>query len=171
MTRTYNPGGAAIRTGVAAVRFVIRPTQIVGETPARFIGALYREWDVLGTATVGVSNTYDSWASAQVPPVTGGVDGDSNHDGVQNGIAYFMNDPGLIAHPGLNAGNTVTWTNGGKIPKTEYGTRFVVQTSTNLEHWDDVPVDDTKLHNLDDSVSYTPLPGQGKVFVRLVVTP
>ena len=30
----------------------------------------------------------------------------------------------------------------------------------------------TKLSNLDDSVSYTPLPGQGKVFVRsCVVTP
>ena len=133
--------------------------------------SLYKEIDVFGTATVGVSNTYDSWAAAQVPPVTGGPNGDSNHDGVQNGIAYFMNDNGLITQSGLNAGNTVTWTNGGKIPKTEYGTRFFVQTSVNLEHWDDVPVDETKLGNLDDSVSYTLLPGQGKVFVRLVVTP
>ena len=171
LTRTYNPGGSAIRTGVAAVQFVIRPTQIVGETPARYIGALYREWDVLGMATVAVSNTYATWAAAQAPPVTGGVDGDSNHDGVQNGIAYFMNDSGPIAHPGLNAGNKVTWTNGGKIPKAEYGIRFVIQTSINLEHWDEVPAGDTQLSNLDGSVSYTLLPGQGKIFVRLLVTP
>jgi hypothetical protein len=172
MTRTYNPGGSAIRTGVAAIQFVIRPTKIVGETPASYIGALYREWDVLGTATVGGgSNTYAAWAAAQVPPVIGGVDGDSNHDGVQNGIAYFMNDPGLINHPGLNAGNTVTWTNGGNIPKADYGTRFVVQTSTTLEHWDEVPAGDPQLSNLDDSVSYTLPEGAGKVFVRLLVTP
>ena len=106
-----------------------------------------------------------------MPPVTGGVDGDSNHDGVQNGIAYFMNDTGPIAHPGLNAGNKVTWTNGGNIPKAAYGTRFVVQTSTNLVHWDEVPAGDTQLSNLDGSVSYTLHPGAGKVFVRLLVTP
>ena len=172
MTRTYNPGGSAIRTGVAAIQFVIRPTKIVGVTPASYIGALYREWDVLGTATVGGgSNTYAAWAAAQVPPVTGGVDGDSNHDGVQNGIAYFMNDAGPIAQPGLNAGNKVTWTNGGKIPKAEYGSRFVVQTSTTLEHWDEVPAGDPQLSNLDDSVSYTLPEGAGKVFVRLLVSP
>ena len=99
------------------------------------------------------------------------MDGDSNHDGVQNGIAYFMNDPGPIAHPGLNAGSTVTWTNGGKIPKAAYGTKFVVQTSTNLGHWDEVLVGDAKLGNLDGSVSYTLPEGAGKVFVRLLVTP
>ena len=52
MTRTYNPGGSAIPPGWPnPVR--IRPTKIVGVTPARYIGALYRESDVFGTATVG----------------------------------------------------------------------------------------------------------------------
>jgi hypothetical protein len=82
-----------------------------------------------------------------------------------------MNDPGPITHAGLNAGNTVTWTNGGNIPKADYGTRFIVQTSTNLEHWDDVLAGDPKLSNLDGSVSYTLPQGAGKVFVRLSVTP
>ena len=73
--------------------------------------------------------------------------------------------------PTVEASNKVTWLNGGNIPSSAYGTKFVVQTSTNLVHWDVVPVGDTKLSNLTDSVSYTLLPGQGKVFVRLSVTP
>jgi hypothetical protein len=173
MTRTYNPGGSAIRTGVAAIQFVIRPTKIVGETPARYHGALYREWDVLGTATVGGgSNTYATWAAAQVPPVTGGVDGDSNHDGVQNGIAYFMDATGLATNPGI-IGNTVTWPNGGNIPATEYGTQFVVQTSTDLVNWTPVGVGGPGLSNTAGSVTYTLPPDEpgGKLFVRLVVTP
>jgi len=73
--------------------------------------------------------------------------------------------------PTVEASNKVTWLNGGNIPSSAYGTKFVVQTSTNLVHWDVVPVGDTKLSNLTHSVSYTLLPGQGKVFVRLSVTP
>jgi regulation of enolase protein 1 (concanavalin A-like superfamily) len=53
MTRTYNPGGTAVLTGVAAIQFVIRPTQQVGGSD--YIGALYREWDVTGSATGSVA--------------------------------------------------------------------------------------------------------------------
>jgi hypothetical protein len=112
--------------------------------------------------------TYASWATTN--GVTGGVTGDPNHDGVQNGIAYFMGVTGPVTNPGIT-GNTVTWTNGGNIPSTAYGSQFVVQTSPDLVTWTPVAGSDSKLSNTAGSVSYTLAPGAGKTFVRLVVTP
>ena len=78
--------------------------------------------------------------------------------------------PGFTANPGL-VGNTVTWPNGGNIPSTAYGTKFVVQTSTDLVNWIDVPgTGDANLANTSGSVSYM-VTGSGKQFVRLKVTP
>ena len=48
MTRTYKNGGGALLTGVAGIQFVIR---------ANGLGTLYREWDVLGSATGGGTHT------------------------------------------------------------------------------------------------------------------
>ncbi|MCX6876009.1 MAG: Ig-like domain repeat protein [Verrucomicrobia bacterium] len=128
-----------------------------------------------GTLTVSAvsGSGYAGWADAN--GVTGGVNGDSNHDGVQNGIAYFMNDTGLITNPELGASNTVTWTNGGQIPDTDYGTQFVVQTSTNLVDWTPVDAGDltTNTSGPGGELTYTLPPGEvgGKLFVRLMVTP
>ena len=132
-----------------------------------------------GTGMLVVSNTgrptYASWAAAQNPAVSGGANADSNHDGMQNGIAYFMNASGIVTNPGLDGTHTVTWTNGGNIPASDYGTQFAVQTSTDLMEWTPVPNDgsDTNLSNTGGSVSYTlpPAAPGGKLFVRLVVTP
>src|SRR5690606_28952831 len=71
---------------------------------------------VIGTdlvLTVGSGGGYGSWASTNV----GGDDEDvdTNGDGVPNGIAYFMNNAGVITLPGI-VGNSITWTNGGNIP-------------------------------------------------------
>jgi len=44
---------------------------------------------------------------------------------------------GVIVLPGV-AGGSINWVNGGNIPETDYGTRFKVQTSTDLVTWDDV---------------------------------
>ena len=126
------------------------------------------------TATVS-GTTYAGWAAAQIPPVSGGENGDSNNDGVQNGIAYFMDETGLISNPGIT-GNTVTWPNGGNIPSSEYGAdkQFVVQTSPDLLNWTPVDIGDPKLANTSGSVSYTllpPEPGEDILFVRLVVMP
>ena len=93
MTRTYNPGGSAILTGVAAIQFVIRPTQIVGETPARYIGALYREWDVLGSATVA-SSAYDTWANGTFAHTF--TDKDPTHDPDGDGMT---NQTGIRLRP------------------------------------------------------------------------
>ena len=115
-----------------------------------------------------VAPTFATWAPTYT--VTGGVTGDTNRDGVQNGIAYFMGATGLASNPGI-IGNTVTWTNGGNIPSSAYGTQFVVQTSPDLVTWTPVAASDTKLSNTAGSVSYTMPSGVGKTFVRLSVTP
>ena len=116
----------------------------------------------------GSDPTYATWATAH--SVSGGVTDDPNHDGVQNGIAYFMGTTGPANNPGL-IGNTVTWTNGGNIPSSASGTQFVVQTSPDLVTWTPAASTDPKLNNTAGSVSYTLPPAVGKTFVRLVVTP
>ncbi len=123
------------------------------------------------TATVS-GTTFAGWAAAQIPPVSGGVVGDSNNDGVQNGIAYFMDEAGLITNPGIT-GNTVTWPNGGNIASSEYGAdkQFVVQTTPDLVNWTPVGAGDPNLSNTAGSVSYTLPTGAGKLFARLIVTP
>jgi hypothetical protein len=78
--------------------------------------------------------------------------------------------PGFTANPGL-VGNTVTWPNGGNIPSSEYGTQYVVQTSSDLVTWDDVS--EGQLADNGATLSYTvdPVIGPAKQFVRLKVTP
>ena len=37
--------------------------------------------------------------------------------------------PVFTANPGLDGSRKITWTNGGNIPRSAYGTQFVVQVS------------------------------------------
>jgi len=69
----------------------------------------------------------------------------------------------------LGVGNSITWTNGGNILSSAYGTQFVVQTSSDLVSWVDVPVGELNT-NSDTTLTYT-LTGANKRFVRLMVTP
>ena len=126
---------------------------------------LYREIDVLAVEV----DPYASWATDNADGQTADLDYDQ--DGVSNGVEFFMNaDLGFTANPAL-VGSTVTWPNGGNIPSSAYGSQFVVQTSTNLVNWLDVPgTGDANLANTSGSVSYT-VTGSGKQFVRLKVTP
>lgn len=113
---------------------------------------------------------YSFWAGTNAGAQTPGED--FNNDGVDNGIAYFMNDSGVISLP-VVVGGVITWPNGGSIPAAQYGTEFVVQTSQDLATWTDVPSGSLSA-NTDGpagSLSYTLPTGQGKWFVRLVVTP
>jgi hypothetical protein len=172
MTRTYNPGGSAIRTGVAAIQFVIRPTKIVGETPARYHGALYREWDVLGTATVAASN-YATWAAAQNPPL--GDASAAGPDGLSNLLIYAL--AGLKTDhtngsPGTLTGKLLSFT---KRPEAvaNKDVTYTIETSPDLgvsTPWTAVSAGDPALTNSDTTISYTLLPGQGRIFVRLLVT-
>jgi len=124
----------------------------------------------LKVQAVGVASGYTSWASSHAGSQTPSED--FNHDGVQNGIAYFMDATGTATNPGLNASNKVIWHNGGNIPSTAYGTQFVVQTSTDLVNWTTAILGtDPNLSNLTGSVSYTLPTGPPTKFCRLVVTP
>jgi len=113
---------------------------------------------------------YNTWAGTYAG--SGLANGDHNHDGIPNGVAYFMNiiAPGFTASPALNGSNTITWTNGGNIPDSQYGTQFVVQISNDLAVWDDVLITDSNLTNATGAVTYT-LTGTAPRFVRLMVTP
>lgn len=122
-----------------------------------------------GTGILTVGAGYSSWAATNAGGQTADLDYDL--DGVSNGVEYFMNAAaGFTANPGIVSGS-VTWTNGGNIPSSAYGTQFVVQTSPNLTTWTPVDGSDPNLSNTTGSVSYTLPTGAGKLFVRLVVTP
>ncbi len=139
--RGLNATGSSRRIGIADVRVAL-------EEPS---GGGYADWA-------------DDNAGGQT------ADLDFDNDGVPNGVEYFMNAAaGFTANPAL-VGGTVTWTNGGNIPSGEYGTTFVVQTSTNLSSWTDVLISDPNLSNTAGSVSYTPT-APAPFFVRLLVTP
>ena len=147
-------GSAATQT--AAGSYAVTANFVPNDT------ANYNTLAALAAGNFVVAGSYDSWATAN--GVTGGVSGDSNHDGVQNGIAYFMGVTGPATNPGLGASNTVTW----PMSATFSGT-FVVQTSPDLGTWTNVTPQPTR--NVNGNLVYTLLPGQGKLFVRLVVTP
>jgi hypothetical protein len=146
-----------------------------GDTTAKFRSFQYGDSDVQTTfdyvavATATDTSPYDAWAQTNSGGQTANLDLDN--DGVTNGVEFFMNsEAGFTANPGL-VGNTVTWPNGGNIPSSAYGSQFVVQTSTDLVIWTDVPgTGDANLANTSGSVSYM-VTGSGKQFVRLKVTP
>jgi hypothetical protein len=147
-----------------------KSVQVWVRDPGNGIYPTISNFRLTDTAVI-VTPTYASWATTN--GVSSTPSADSNNDGVQNGVAYFMNATGVTTNPGIT-GNAVTWPNGGNIPSTEYGTQFVVQTSLDLVTWDPVDIGDPKLANTVNSVSYTllpPEPGEDKLFVRFVVMP
>ena len=105
--------------------------------------------------------SFADWATTN--GVTGGVSGDSNNDGVQNGVAYFMGVTGLATNPGLDASNQVIW----PMSPTFSGT-YEVQTSSDLSTWTAASPQPTASGG---NLTYTLPSGLGTQFVRLVVTP
>lgn len=113
---------------------------------------------------------YTTWASANAGAQAANLDFDD--DGVDNGVEFFLGQTGssFTSSPTSFNGDTATWTNGGNIPASQYGTQFVVQSSTDLVSWTPILIDNPNLNNQAGSVSFT-LTGTGKQFVRLSVTP
>jgi autotransporter-associated beta strand protein len=148
-------GGAATQTAAAtyAVTANFVPTDTTNYNTLIGLSA--------GNFIIENNNTYADWALAN--GVTGGVTGDSNNDGVQNGVAYFMGVTGQATNPSLNASNQVTWP-----VNPDYQGTFEVQISSDLSIW--TPADPQPTPSAGNLI-YTLPSGLGKQFVRLVVTP
>ena len=134
----------------------------------------YSGSSAVANVVLGTELSYGSWAANKAGGQAANLDWDN--DGVPNGVEFFMNAaPGFTSNPTLDATNKVTWINGGKIPSADYGTQFVVQTSSDLVTWDDVTEGDMEQNgtNTASSLSYTldPANNPAKQFVRLKVTP
>jgi hypothetical protein len=147
------------------------------------IGALYREGTTqpnglydstntgglitgTGKIQIGPFASYFAWTAANAPGQT--ADQDHDHDGVSNGIEYFMGKTGndFTANPGIAADGTVTW------PKSPaFNGSYAVQTSENLKDWTDVSEDAVQVTKNADSVIWTWPDGLETFFVRLVVAP
>jgi hypothetical protein len=170
-TTAGNPANWTVAYSVDYTQ-VVAPTALGNAPTINYVGfgnaATGGAIDNFSLTVVAVpgSSPYAGWATDYAGDQTANLDWDN--DGVPNGVEYFMNaTAGFTANPGL-VGNTVTWPNGGNIPSTDYGTQFVVQTSTDLVIWEDVG--EGNLDTNDGSLSYT-VSGPDKQFVRLKVTP
>ena len=126
-----------------------------------------------GLLDVAHGADYSSWASINAPGQTASQDYD--HDGVANGIEYFMGQSGsgFTALPGVveTAGvRSVTWTKGAAYTGV-YGVDYFVQTSTDLATWTNATIGAGAGHVTDgsSSVEFT-LPAGATVFTRLMVT-
>ena len=114
-----------------------------------------------------VNDTYADWAIAN--GVAGDPDVDSDNDGVDNGVEYFMGitsgDPVFTANPALDSTNMMTW----PMSATFNGS-YEVETSTDLGTWTPVTPRPTPVGGDLTFTLPSDVPG-GKNFVRLIVIP
>jgi autotransporter-associated beta strand protein len=107
---------------------------------------------------------FAGWAATNAPGQT--INDDHDNDGAANGIEFFMGESGngFTALPGIVNGK-VSWPRGISYTGV-YGTDYVVQRSTDLVGWTDVPLAGV---NDGSPLEYT-LPAGPKLFIRLKVT-
>lgn len=86
---------------------------------------------LLNLTSVDAAIGYAEWADQYAGGATAPANGDSNNDGVQNGIAYFMGANGLTTNPGV-VGGKVRW-------KKAVGNAYAVKVSSNLQDWQNAP--------------------------------
>jgi len=129
--------------------------------------ATHRSTDFAGNGIlrVGAAYSYQSWADNQLPPVTGGPNGDDDNDGVKNLVEYALADGG---ERGVLSGNTITFTKRG----APYGgdLTYIIETSEILTgSW--TPAVTHGPAQLGSPISYdlAPVPGTPRRFARLKV--
>ncbi|MCX6873667.1 MAG: hypothetical protein NTW21_07645 [Verrucomicrobia bacterium] len=128
---------------------------------------------VTGSGSVVVlpaGTSYEIWASTNAGG--GAPNEDYDHDGMSNGLRYYMGAAGTLAaiSPPVvtTAGvRTVTW------PRDPSAiASFKVQVSTNLSTWTDVVPPNAAIdESIPTQVTYTLPAGAAKQFCRLVVMP
>ena len=123
------------------------------------------------SVTPAVGAGYVQWESAN--GASGGASADSNHNGVPNGIEYFMGGTALAPAtlpPLANTAGTWTWTLA-YDPAAAASYRF--QLSDNLSGWTDLAPPDSRITVLTNPgrIRITLPAGTAKKFCRLLVTP
>ena len=110
---------------------------------------------------------YAAWAAAHAGGQAANLDYD--HDGVSNGVEFFMGNTGsgFTATPAVVAGR-VSWPKSATYTGT-YGTDYVVQTSPDLNVWTDVAASDPNLSD-GNPLRYALPTANAKRFVRLKVS-
>ncbi len=102
---------------------------------------------------------YSSWATQHVGGQT--AEKDYNHDGVQNGIAYFMGAIGHATQPGIVNGQ-IAWPH----DATANGIAWKVMSSRDLQNWTDVTAGAVDVGGF---VTYTLPKTTPELFIRLEV--
>jgi fibronectin-binding autotransporter adhesin len=129
--------------------------------------------DENGYLVVGVTG-FAAWQAAN--NTTGGLDDDHDHDGVSNGIEYFLgggsDTTGFTKLPGVTSTDgayRITWTKSAGYVGG-YGTDFVVESSTTLENpWTPEPLGVNVIISGDDVTFTFPTPPDSRNFARLRV--
>lgn len=104
---------------------------------------------------------YAAWASNCAPGQAANEDHD--HDGVPNGVEYFMGDAHTASTPNPQVVNgKISWPHSASANAS-----YVVKTSTDLIHWEPAPSSDVT--DVGASIEYSLPAGQSQIFVRLEV--
>ena len=156
--------------GIFSADYTLAPVDtsnmFAGSTSARvFFGARSNAVLTDLKITKTTASSFTSWASSQVPPVTGGPTGDSDNDGVENLVEYALIDGG--ERGGFNsATQTVSFTK----RAAPYGTdvTLTIQESDDLGISD--PWETVTATIVGDTISYTLPSSKAKVFTRLRVS-
>jgi len=122
---------------------------------------------VTDSVVVSVSLSYTAWAALNAGGQAANLDFD--HDGVPNGVEYFMGETGstFTSNPTVVNGK-VTWPKGASYGGV-YGTDYVVQVSSTL-NGDWVPANPLNVDLSNPSQVVYTLPAGSPQFCRLAVT-
>ncbi|MCX6876274.1 MAG: hypothetical protein NTW21_21075 [Verrucomicrobia bacterium] len=155
----WGGGGSQVGSGTTVAAYANDIIKIVGNGSAsQMRGTIAGIIVQVASAATG----YTGWATDHANGQDPGLD--ANHDGVANGVAYFMGMDGLATNPGVVDGK-VTW------PYVNDVASYEVQVSDNLTDWMPAASGDIDTTSNPGFVIYTLPNGAEKQFCRLVVTP
>ena len=169
---TYDPAILTAVTGTSPFAVAFTSAASVSYTNVVDLAASVTGKVTLTYTYAPVSNqTYTSWAAAQDPPVTGGPNGDSDHDGISNLVEYALalNPAAADGSPGTFDGSLLSFSKR-DVAVTNNDVTYAIEISTTLaaESWTEVS---SYVENTATTISCTlPTDVGGKIFARLVVT-